>query len=44
MPHCCNPDLGKGYYGIYERIKSESTMKLAIVQKCFTSRIFKKIF
>ena len=22
MPHCCNPNLGKGYYGIYERIKS----------------------
>ena len=22
MPHCCNPNLGKGYYNIYERIKS----------------------
>lgn len=22
MPHCCNPNLGNGYYDIYSRIKS----------------------
>ena len=22
MPHCCNPNLGDGYYDIYSRIQS----------------------
>ena len=25
MPHCCNPNLGNGYYDIFKRIKSRIT-------------------
>jgi len=22
MPHCCNPEVGQGYYDVFKRIKS----------------------
>ena len=47
MPHCCNPELGKGYINIYERIKfriidnSNESTKYNDVPRKFLRKIFK---